>query len=334
MLKIAIIGPGSIAGTYAQALADSATAKITAVLGHREQSAQAFSQKYGIPYYTDAQQMYRTAKPDAVLVCTPTFTHGEIVKTAIAHGVHIMCEKPFVTDAATAQQLFDLAAEKGVRLMVMQVVRFWPEYVHIKQLLDSGKAGKVHNVYLNRLSAHPDWCTWHKDPKKSGGGLYDLHIHDIDWLCHAFGRVKSVYAVGKKTHSGCWNNVSSTLRFENGTTAIAEGFMDITGEWSFSTNIRINSEYMAIEHLNKTVYNSKVNKEKINNLVIYHKDQPPQIADVPQYNPYRAECEYFARCVKENGPFSLVPASEVVHVLKVLAAIEKSLESGLVQNTD
>lgn len=334
MFKVVIIGPGSIAGTYVEALKDSETVKITAVLGHREESAKLFSKKYGVPYYTDAEKMYSSENPDAVLICTPTFTHEDIVKKAIEHKVHIMCEKPFVLDADTAQNLFRMAKENGVRIMVMQVVRFWPEYLRIKQLIDSGEAGEIMNVYANRLSAHPDWCSWHKDPAKSGGGLYDLHIHDIDYLYYLFGKVKSVYAVGKKSESGCWNNVSTVLNFSSGVSAVAEGFMDITGGWAFSTNIRINSTNMAIEYLNKRVYNSEVAKNKIENLVIYHKDCEPQIENVPQYNPYRAETEYFARCVEEKAENTVVSDSDVVYVLRILAAIEKSLETGLVQNIE
>ncbi len=334
MFKVAIIGPGSIAGTYMEALKDSQTVKITAVLGHREESAKSFSEKYNIPYYLSADQMYNVENPDAVLICTPTFTHEDIVKTAIDKGVHIMCEKPFVLSADTAQQLFDMAEEKGVRIMVMQVVRFWPEYLRIKQLIDSKEAGIVTNVYANRLSAHPSWCSWHKDPHKSGGGLYDLHIHDVDYLYYLFGKVKSVYAVGRQTDSGCWNNVSTIINFSCGISAVAEGFMDITGEWAFSTNIRINSTKMAIEYLNKRVYNGEVTKEKIENLVIYHKDHEPEIENIPQYNPYKAETEYFAECVTENKGNDIVPSSDVVYVLKILSAIEKSLETGLVQNID
>ena len=242
--------------------------------------------------------------------------------------------KPFVLNADRAQNLFRTAKENGVRIMVMQVVRFWPEYLRIKQLIDSGEAGEVMNVYANRLSAHPDWCSWHKDPAKSGGGLYDLHIHDIDYLYYLFGKVKSVYAVGKKSESGCWNNVSTVLNFSSGVNAVAEGFMDITGGWSFSTNMRINSTKMAIEYLNKRVYNSKATKEKVENLVIYNKDCEPQIENVPQYNSYRAETEYFARCVEENAENTVVSDSDVVYVLRILAAIEKSLETGLVQNIE
>ncbi|MBQ7284435.1 MAG: Gfo/Idh/MocA family oxidoreductase [Oscillospiraceae bacterium] len=331
MFNIAIIGPGNIAHTYMQALENSETVKVTAVLGITEDSAKSFAEKYNINWYTDAETMYAAENPDSVLVCTPTFTHEEMVNKAIEKGVHIMCEKPFVLDAHIAQQLFDKAAANNVRIMVMQVVRFWPQYVHIKNLIDSGELGDITNVYVNRLSAHPNWCSWHKDPAKSGGGLYDLHIHDIDWLYYVFGKVKSVYAVGKQTDSGCWNNVSTILNFECGISAVAEGFMDITGDWQFSTNVRINGTKSAIEYLNKKVYNSKVDKNNINNLAIYHKNSDTEIETVAQYNPYKMQTEYFAECVLANKETLIVPNNDIVYVLKIIRAIEKSLQSGFVE---
>lgn len=334
MLNAAIIGPGNIAHTYMQALENSSKIKFTAALGRSIESTSAFAHKYNIKGYTDSAEMYNTENLDAVLICTPTFTHEDFVREAIENGVHVMCEKPFVLSADTADNLFSFAEEKGVRIMVMQVVRFWPENAYIKQLIDSGRAGEVTNVYANRLSAHPDWCSWHKDPQKSGGGLYDLHIHDIDYMYHLFGKVKSVYAVGMQTDTGCWNNVSTIMNFECGVKAVVEGFMDITGEWSFSTDIRINSKKMAIEYLNKRVYNSKATKEKVENLVIYHKYCAAEIANVPQYNPYRAEAEYFADCVAGDKPTDIVPCGDVVYVLRILSAIEKSLKTGLVQYID
>lgn len=334
MFKVVIIGPGSIAGTYAEALKDSETVKITAVLGHREESAKAFSQRYSVPYYLDAEEMYSTEKPDAVLICTPTFTHEELVKKAVQKGVHIMCEKPFVLDAETAQQLFSMAEGNNVRIMVMQVVRFWPEYVKIKQIVDSGTLGGIINVYANRLSAHPDWCSWHKDPQKSGGGLYDLHIHDIDYLYHLFGRVDTVYATGKQTDSGCWNNVSTILNFACGVSAVAEGFMDITGAWPFSTNLRINGTEAALEYINKQICTANGENYKADSLTVYPKDSEVYIARPDRYNPYRVETEYFANCVMNNKPNDTVPSSDVVNILRILSAIEKSLSTGTVQQVE
>ena len=334
MLKVAIIGPGNIAHTYMQALADSETVKIISVLGRREETAKIFAEKYGINCYTDADLMYSTEKPDAVLICTPTFTHEEIAKKAIENKVNIMCEKPFVLDVDKAENLFNLANKNNVKIMVMQVVRFWPQYVQIKQLVDNGKLGEITNVYTHRLSAHPDWCVWHKDPDKSGGGLYDLHIHDIDWLYYVFGKVKNVYAVGRQTESGCWNNVSAVLNFECGISAVSEGFMDITGSWNFCTDVRINGSDASVEYINKTIIDEAGEKQNINSFVLYPGKSCAEPLHIKKYNPYKVQTEYFAQCVQNGEDTSVVPQDDVVYVLKILSAVEKSLSTGSLQNID
>ena len=215
----------------------------------------------------------------------------------------------------------------------MQVVRFWPQYAHIKRLIDSGVLGNIKNVYANRLSAHPDWCSWHKQPQKSGGGLYDLHIHDVDYMCWLFGKVKSVYAVGSRTETGCWNNVSSVLNFSCGVSAVVEGFMDITGQWDFCTDIRLNGEKASVEYLNKSVY-SDGDKLKAESFVLYPRDCPQQLIDIEKYNPYRKEVEYFAEYAAGKIENTTVPYSDVVYVLKVIKAVEKSLQTGTVQEIE
>lgn len=328
MFRLAIIGPGAIAQTYGEALKGSQTVQICAIAGHDTEKGRKLAEDYRVPYYTDQDELYYKEKPDAVLICTPTFTHEEIVRKALEHKVHVMCEKPFVFDEKTAEELFAAAKQLGVKLMVMQVLRFWPEYVKLKEMIDAGELGVIKNVYLSRLSSHPDWATWHKDPKKSGGGLYDLHIHDIDYLYHVFGRVESVYALGYQEKSGCYNNVSTMLKFTNGVSAVVEGFMDMTGAYSFTTDVRVNGEKAAVEYLNKSVYLRDGGTAKTGRFVVYPKDEAAKILEIPKKDPYAKEVEYFAACVREGKETELVPSEDVVDVLRILGAIHRSLESG------
>lgn len=328
MFRIAIIGPGSICQTYGNALKGSEQVKLCAIAGRDTEKGRATAAQYDVPYYTDQELMYEKENLDAVLVCTPTYTHEEMVRRAIAHGVHVMCEKPFVLDEETAKQLFLEAKAAGVKLMVMHVVRFWPEYVKMKDMIVSGMLGEIKNLYMNRLSSHPTWATWHRDPKKSGGGLYDLHIHDIDFLYSVFGDVKRVYAVGTQEESGCFNNVSTVLTFASGVSAVVEGFMDMTGSFSFTTNMRVNGSKASAEMLKKTVYLEHGVQGTTDHFVIYPKEEPAQTVEVEMYNPYRRETEYFAECVKSDVEHTMVPDDDVVAVLKILHAIQESLETG------
>lgn len=329
MFRIAIIGPGSICQTYGNALRESKKVELCAIAGRDTEKGRAAAAQYKVPYYTDQDLMYEKEAPDAVLICTPTYTHEEMVRRAIAHRVHVMCEKPFVLDAETAKQLFREAKDAGVMLMVMHVVRFWPEYVKIRKMIVSGELGAIKNLYLNRLSSHPTWATWHRDPKKSGGGLYDLHIHDIDFLYHVFGAVRRVYAVGAREESGCFNNVSTVLTFADGVSAVVEGFMDMTGSFQFTTNVRVNGSKASVELLKKTVYLKNGEQEAAEHFVLYPAGEEAQLLKTEMYNPYRRETEYFAECVTSGTELLMVPEKDVIAVLNILQAIQESLETGM-----
>jgi len=74
--------------------------------------------------------------------------------------------------------------------MVAQVIRFWPEYVKLKEIFDSGSLGKMVSISCARLSPTPTWAwnNWLLDSERSGGALLDLHIHDTDFLLYLLGK--------------------------------------------------------------------------------------------------------------------------------------------------
>lgn len=221
--RIGIIGPGSICVTYGNALKASDTVSLACICGRDTEKGRKTAERFQVPYYTDQEQMYRNEALDGVLICTPTYTHEEMVRRALARRVPVMCEKPLALDAETARRLVAEAADADVPFMVMQVVRFWPEYRALARLIRSGQLGRIKNVYMSRLSSHPDWTVWHRDPEKSGGGLYDLHIHELDFLYSVFGPAETVYAIGDREENGCFNNVSTCLRFSSGVPAVGRG---------------------------------------------------------------------------------------------------------------
>lgn len=170
---------------------------------------------------------------------------------------------------------------------------------------------------MSRLSSHPDWTVWHQDPEKSGGGLYDLHIHELDFLYSVFGPAETVYAIGDREENGCFNNVSTCLRFSSGVPAVAEGFMDMIGNFPFSASFRVNGERASV------VYESRDGA-----MTLYKADKPGEELEIPRYDPYREETEYFADCVRSKKETALIPGTDVISVLELLDAVKESLVSG------
>ena len=147
--------------------------------------------------------------------------------------------------------------ENNVRFMVGQVARWWPEFTVIKDYLDKDKLGKIHMIYEKRLAQHPNWATWHRDPSKSGGGLYDLNIHDIDFLYSLFGLPEKVYAIGWKSPSGCWNHITSSLTWADGTNATCETSLEMTGNYPFSIEFRGTGDKGTLEYTLAAGFNIK-----------------------------------------------------------------------------
>ena len=190
-------------------------------------------------------------------------------------------------------------------------------YRALARLIRSGQLGRIKNVYMSRLSSHPDWTVWHRDPEKSGGGLYDLHIHELDFLYSVFGPAETVYAIGDREENGCFNNVSTCLRFSSGVPAVAEGFMDMTGDFPFSASFRVNGERASV------VYESRDGA-----MTLYKAGKPGEELEIPRYDPYREETEYFADCVRSKKETAFIPGTDVISVLELLDAVKESLVSG------
>ncbi|MEG0252181.1 MAG: Gfo/Idh/MocA family oxidoreductase, partial [Christensenellaceae bacterium] len=80
---------------------------------------------------------------------------------------------------------------------------------------------------------------FYDNPNVSGGGLYDIHLHDVDYACYLFGDVKKVYSVGYKNLKGAWNNLTSTITFKNGVHTAIEACQEMTEGYPFSMHCRM-----------------------------------------------------------------------------------------------
>jgi predicted dehydrogenase len=122
---------------------------------------------------------------DAVLVCSPTSEHEAGVLAALAHGAHVMCERPLVAEAAAARRLIEAAASANRELMVANNLRYRFDLRAIKTFVAAGEAGEVshiRSIWLNRRSRRPR-RGWRRDPSRAGGGvLMDLGAQTLDLL--------------------------------------------------------------------------------------------------------------------------------------------------------
>ena len=111
-------------------------AKVTAVCDLNEKQGKDLAEFAGCDWYNDGESMLNTADIDVVDICLPTFLHEQYVLLAAGHKKHVICEKPVTLSLESLDRMIAATKAAGVQFAVGQVVRFWPEYVRAKEMVD------------------------------------------------------------------------------------------------------------------------------------------------------------------------------------------------------
>lgn len=161
--KWAVVGPGFIAGRFAQGMLEAPGAERTAVVSRSEENGRAYAEKYGFASsYTDFEKMLRESKPDVVYIATPNDTHMDYVSAALNAGVAVLCEKPMADNAVQTEEMIRLAEKNHTFLMEAMWTRCFPAVRQARQWLQEGKIGQVLTVHsFHSFLADPkDWQLW------------------------------------------------------------------------------------------------------------------------------------------------------------------------------
>jgi len=231
-VRIGIIGAGRISHVMCAAHADVPESKLQGVFDVVRPSAEALAAKFNIAQIYDSyQEMLASDEIDAVLVCTPTFLHEQIVIDAARAGKHVFCQKPMALTVEQCQRMNQAATESGVILQIGFMIRFTPPFVEVKERLERGEIGDIIAIRSAVFGWEPT-ADWFYDPEKGGGLLIDTIIHTFDLFRWYAGDVASVYADGGAfvfdgaRRYGTPDNIMCALKFKNG----AMG--SIYGSWS------------------------------------------------------------------------------------------------------
>jgi len=187
--------------------------------------------------YTDLEAVLNDPQIEAVDICLPTDLHAEIAVKALRAGKHVLVEKPMALDVKSAQQMIAAAEEHNRILMVAQVLRFFPMYDALRKAVQSPELGKVRSAIFTRRCAAPQWSGWLGNPKLSGGGAFDLLIHDVDICLHLLGKPEQVSAVGYESLSTGADIITAELYYPNSLTVV------ITGGWHHPKKFPFLMEY-------------------------------------------------------------------------------------------
>jgi predicted dehydrogenase len=194
-------------------------------------------------------ELLETVEVDLVDICTPTYLHEQIVVEAAGAGKNIMCEKPMSLTVKSCDRMIKAVKKAGVKFMTGHVIRFWPEYQVIKEIVDSGAYGRAEWVSARRLSPPPTWAWqgWLLDPARSGGAVLDLHIHDLDYISWLVGPPKRVLATGAAGPRGGLDSVLTLAwEHESGAKSAAEGSLVLAPGFPFNMALLVACEKATI----------------------------------------------------------------------------------------
>lgn len=176
-----IVGLGWAASDFvAPAMMKSAGSEIVACLGSNPDKTKAFAERFNVAHTpTDLNALLHDSTVDAVYIALPNALHHDAVLAGARAKKHMLCEKPFAMRADHAREMADACKKAGVILRIAHQIRMDAALTRVREIVQSGRLGKVVEMTLERTSAMPPRKTWRLDNAQSGV-MYDVGVHLLD----------------------------------------------------------------------------------------------------------------------------------------------------------
>ena len=213
MIRWGVIGPGSIATGFAEAMQWADGGTIRAVASRSAERAESFGDRFDIPMrYGDYDALGADPDVDVVYVATPHSRHEVDTIGLLQAGKHVLCEKPFALNARQAVHMAEEARHRGLFLMEAIWSRFLPAYRSLVEIIGEGRIGEPLMVEADfgfRRPVDPEHR--HFAPVLGGGALLDLGIYPVQLCTLVLGPVERVVADGVVGETGVDEVVTALL---------------------------------------------------------------------------------------------------------------------------
>ncbi|RPF54282.1 putative dehydrogenase [Aquisalibacillus elongatus] len=345
MLKVGVIGVGSISELHLDSYKEHEEVTITALCDLNETRLQEKGSKYGVSQlYTSYQELLDQSDVDAVSICTWNNSHAEIAIAALLAGKHVLVEKPLSMTVDEAEAIQATANQSNKVIQVGFVRRHGDNVKLLKEFIDQNELGYLYYAKASILRRLGNPGGWFSDSKRSGGGpLIDIGVHMIDLCWYLMGKPKPVsvsgntyHVLGNRSHI---NNLSfykaadydpslndvedltnALIRFDNG----ASLFVDV----SFTLNAKqdeVRCQLFGDQGGAEIEPELSLVSEKHNTIL----NLEPQIDQLSfDFNSaFQNEINHFIQQIKGEES-NMAPVEDGVEVMRMLRAVYESAESG------
>jgi predicted dehydrogenase len=323
MVKFGVVGYGYWGPNVVRNLDRLESAEVVAVCDKSPAARKKVAKAYPDVLVTDdSAELMSSPDIDAIAVVTPVWTHYELAKAALLNGKHIFVEKPFTSNAAQAQELIELAAQRNLKIMVDHTFLFTGAVTKIKQLLDDGSLGKLYYYDSTRVNLglfqHDVNVVW------------DLAPHDLSIIDHLIEQTPEAISATGQTHLNGHEDVAYiTVYFPDKVIA------HINVNWLSPVKVRTTliggekkmlvwNDLEADEKIK--IYDKGVkvtSREGLYDLLVHYRTGDMWAPQIEQVEALTRELAYFVNCISKDE----TPVNDGEAGLRVVRMLEAANES-------
>src|SRR5262245_20464223 len=323
-IGVRLVGLGFMAATHIKAYRQIEVCRIAAVCNPSGRNLDGdFSKVMGnigsqeplqldmsqVKAYRNFADMLGDDSVQLVDICAPTHSHPDLAIPALAAGKHVLCEKPMARTSNLARAIAGAAAAASGFFMPAMCLRFWPEWVWLKQAIDRKTYGNILSARFRRVAQPPGWGqSFFFDGKLSGGALLDLHIHDVDFVQFCFGRPRTVFSTGFSKVSGFIDHVVTQYQVGDGVSVSVEG------SWAMTEGFGFNMSYTVIFENATADYDIARGSDS---LKLFEKGKEPRVLKLEDKDGYVGELKHILDCIRTGRPPSVVTGQDGVSAVEI-----------------
>jgi predicted dehydrogenase len=336
-VNVGVVGLGFMGVTHIKAYQQLRSARLVAVCdpvrqpvdgvladpgGNVGNSAPARLDMKQVRAYRDLQEFLNDPNLELVDICVPTHLHGSVASAALKAGKHVLCEKPLSRTTAQAREIVALAEKSKGYFMPAMCMRFWPGWSWLKPAIEERTYGKVLAARFRRIAEPPGWGreNYFKGAQ-SGGALFDLHIHDTDFVQFCFGRPRSVFSTGLSLFSGAIDHVTTQYQFDSGALVTGEGSWLVTPGGGFNMAYTVHFENAMAD------FDLSRGPEA---LKLFVRGKRPKVIKCKGPDGYVRELQHMLESILNGTAPSVVTARDGLTAVEICQAEEKSVQTAKV----